>query len=51
MVSLEQASKEQAFEERRRLQAEGQDVPEPEPAAARMPEQEPLPQLRVADAG
>ena len=51
MVSLDQASKEQAFEERRRLQAEGQDVPEPEPAAARMPEPEPLPQLRVADAG
>jgi hypothetical protein len=51
MVTLQQATKEQAHQERLRLQAAGQDVPEPEPAAARVPEPEPLPQLRVADAG
>ncbi len=51
VVSLEQALKEHAHEERRRLQAEGQEVPDPEPVAVWTPEVAPLPQLRVADAG
>jgi len=53
VVSLEQALKEQAHEERRRQIEEGQEQPEtePEPAAWTRPEAEPLPQLRVADAG
>jgi Tfp pilus assembly ATPase PilU len=51
VVPLEQALKEHAHEERRRLQAEGQEVPDPEPVAVWTPEVAPLPQLRVADAG
>jgi twitching motility protein PilT len=51
IVSLEQALKEQAHEERRRRQAEGQEEPEPEQPVVWTPEAEPLPQLRVADAG
>jgi twitching motility protein PilT len=55
IVSLEQALKEQAHEVRRRQIEEGQEQPEaepePEPAAWTRPEAEPLPQLRVADAG
>ena len=51
IVSLEQALKEQAHEERRRLAAEGQEMPEAPESAVWTPEAEPLPQLRVADAG
>jgi twitching motility protein PilT len=49
IVSLEQALKRQAVEERQRQKEAGEDEPE---AAARVSTQhEPLPQLRVADAG
>jgi twitching motility protein PilT len=51
IVSLEQALKQQANEERIRRRADGQEEPEPEPQVSRLPEPEPLPQLRVADAG
>jgi twitching motility protein PilT len=50
IVSLEQALKRHAAEEKARRQAEGEEEPEADQAVARLPEPEPLPQLRVADA-
>jgi twitching motility protein PilT len=49
VVSLEQALKWQAAEEKARSQAEGEEEPEAVDPVKRLPEPEPLPQLRVAD--
>jgi uncharacterized protein YqfA (UPF0365 family) len=49
IVSLEQALKRQAAEERARQQEEGGEDPAAVQPVSRLPEPEPLPQLRVAD--
>jgi twitching motility protein PilT len=49
IVSLEQALKRQAAEERARHQEEGGEEPDGTQPVSRLPEPEPLPQLRVAD--
>jgi twitching motility protein PilT len=49
VVSLEQALKRQVAEEKARRQAEGEGEPEGAEPVSRLPEPEPLPQLRVAD--
>jgi Tfp pilus assembly ATPase PilU len=49
IVTLEQALKRQAAEERARRVEEGQEEPEAAQPVSRLPEPEPLPQLRVAD--
>jgi twitching motility protein PilT len=51
IVALEQALKQQVAEERARGKEAGEGEPEPEQPVSRLPEPEPLPQLRVADAG
>jgi twitching motility protein PilT len=51
IVSLEQALKQQAAEERQRQKEEGQEEPDAAQQVRTLPEPEPLPQLRVADAG
>jgi twitching motility protein PilT len=51
IVSLEQALKRQAAEERARQLEEGGEAQEASQPAPRLPEPDPLPQLRVADAG
>jgi twitching motility protein PilT len=53
IVSLEQALKQKVAEERRLRQEAGEEEPAAEAAehVSRLPEPEPLPQLRVADAG
>jgi uncharacterized protein YqfA (UPF0365 family) len=51
IVALEQALKQQVAEERARGKEAGEGKPEPEQPVSRLPEPEPLPQLRVADAG
>src|SRR6266511_2157481 len=50
IVSLEQALKRQAAEEKARQREAGEDEPEDAPQVSKLPEPEPLPQLRVADA-
>src|SRR6266498_1665397 len=50
IVSLEQALKRQAAEEKARQGEAGEDEPEDAPQVSKLPEPEPLPQLRVADA-
>jgi twitching motility protein PilT len=49
IVTLEQALKRQAAEERARRAEEGQEEPEAAQPVSRLPEPEPLPQLRVVD--
>jgi twitching motility protein PilT len=49
IVSLDQALKRQVAEERARRQAEGEEEPEGAEPVSRLPDPEPLPQLRVAD--
>jgi hypothetical protein len=50
IVSLEQALKRHAAEERaRRQEEEGEEQPQGAAPVPRLPEPEPLPQLRVAD--
>jgi twitching motility protein PilT len=51
IVSLEQALKRQAAEEKARQKAAGEEEPEDAAHVSKLPEPEPLPQLRVADAG
>jgi twitching motility protein PilT len=51
IVSLEQALKRQAAEERARQLEEGGEAQEASQPVPRLPEPDPLPQLRVADAG
>jgi twitching motility protein PilT len=51
IVSLEQALKRQAAEEKARQKEEGEEEPEDAAQVSKLPEPEPLPQLRVADAG
>jgi twitching motility protein PilT len=51
IVSLEQALKRQAAEEKARQKEEGGEEPEDASQVSKLPEPEPLPQLRVADAG
>jgi twitching motility protein PilT len=51
VVTLEQALKQQSAEERARSKAAGADEPAETQPVSRLPEPEPLPQLRVADAG
>jgi twitching motility protein PilT len=49
IVSLEQALKRQAAEEKARRHEDGEEAPEAAEPVSRLPEPEPLPQLRVAD--
>jgi twitching motility protein PilT len=51
IVALEQALKHQANEERIRRRTDGEPDPGAEQRVSRLPEPEPLPQLRVADGG
>jgi twitching motility protein PilT len=51
IVSLEQALKRQAAEEKARQKEAGEEEPEDAAHVSKLPEPEPLPQLRVADAG
>jgi twitching motility protein PilT len=51
IVALEQALKHQANEERIRRQAAAEPEPPAEESVSRLPEPEPLPQLRVVDGG
>ena len=51
IVSLEQALKRQIAEEKAQQKEAGEDEPEGAAQVSKLPEPEPLPQLRVADAG